>query len=78
MFHALHCVEIVRGKLLANGTKDMHAHHEPQNLMDDDPDARDSHLFHCLDHIIQLRVFLALHVFPLISKGHNVRRRFDT
>jgi hypothetical protein len=68
MFHALHCVEIVRGKILANGTEDMHAHHDAQNSPDDDPDARDSHVLHCLDYIIQVRSFLFLGLASLTFK----------
>jgi hypothetical protein len=56
MFHALHCVERLRGKLVENGPKDMHAHHthDPLNPLDDDPEARQFHLLHCLDYIIQV------------------------
>jgi hypothetical protein len=78
MFHALHCVEIVRGKILANGTEDVHAHHNAQSSLDDDPDARESHVLHCLDYIIQVRSLFSLDLAPLMFEGHNVRRRFDT
>jgi hypothetical protein len=78
MFHALHCVERVRGKIVANGTEDMHAHHDPQNPLDDDPEARKLHLLHCLDYIIQVWSLFTLYSVLLMFKGHNVRRRLDT
>jgi hypothetical protein len=56
MFHALHCVERVRGKIVSNGTDDVHLHHDPQNPLDDDPEARQLHLIHCLDYIVQVRL----------------------
>jgi hypothetical protein len=78
MFHALHCVEMVRGKIVDNDDEDMHAHHGPQNPLDDDPKERKFHLLHCLDYIIQVQSLFDVEYVLLTSKGHNVRRRFHT
>jgi hypothetical protein len=76
MFHALHCVERIRGKILANGDEDMRTHHDPQNPLDDDPKERRFHLLHCLDYIIQVLSLFVVDYVLLTYKGHNVRRRF--
>ncbi|KAF2677213.1 hypothetical protein K458DRAFT_466431 [Lentithecium fluviatile CBS 122367] len=54
MFHTLHCIERVRGKIVANGTEEMHSHHDPLNTLNRDPEARQLHLKHCLDCIVQV------------------------
>lgn len=57
MFHQLHCVMMLRDKLIGGGHK-MHHHAQdsnPESHSEDQPSTEEDHLGHCLDYIAQVR-----------------------
>ena len=58
MFHQLHCVMMLRDRLIGGGGHKMHHHARDSNAgnqSEDQPGTEEDHLVHCLDYIAQVR-----------------------
>ena len=58
MFHQLHCVMMLRDRLVGDGGHQMHHHARDDNAesqSEDQPGTAEDHLVHCLDYIAQVR-----------------------
>lgn len=56
MFHQLHCLELLRGRIMGNNESEAHSHHHHENPLESQisPHYQDKHLQHCLDYLAQV------------------------